>query len=175
MHPHRTIHPRRASGGNFGMQDTREALRWIQRNVENFGGDPQKVTIFGESSGSSMVETHLVAPRSNGLFQQAIMQVSEQHAAVAASLFVANATTTLANTTTTVTNTTTNDTDTTTFTTATFTTTPTTVVTTADHCHSHHQISFDRHTSQCVYFTFIVIEYICLSECRMLSVDQNIE
>jgi len=124
------------------MQDTREALRWIQRNVANFGGDPQKVTIFGESSGSSMVETHLVAPRSNGLFQQAIMQVSEEHAAVAASLFVANATTTIANTTTTVAYTTTNVTDTTTFTTTTVTTTvtttPTTVVTTADHCHSHH-------------------------------------
>jgi carboxylesterase type B len=149
------------------MQDTREALRWIQRNVANFGGDPQKVTIFGESSGSSMVETHLVAPRSNGLFQQAIMQVSEEHVAVAASLFVANATTTVAYTTT-------NVTDTTTFTTTTVpttvTTTPTTVVTTADHCHSHHQISFDRHTLQCVYFTLVVIECICLSEYHMLSV-----
>merc|ERR1712166_1078038 len=60
--------------GNFGLQDTREALRWIQRNIAAFGGDPSKITIFGESAGSSMVACHLVSAPSNGLFSQAVMQ-----------------------------------------------------------------------------------------------------
>jgi para-nitrobenzyl esterase len=62
------------SSGNFGLQDTRLALKWVQRNIGSFGGDPQRVTIFGESAGASLVATHLSAHRSNGLFKSAIMQ-----------------------------------------------------------------------------------------------------
>eukprot|EP00933_Yihiella_yeosuensis_P019323 TRINITY_DN15680_c0_g1_i1.p1 TRINITY_DN15680_c0_g1~~TRINITY_DN15680_c0_g1_i1.p1 ORF type:complete len:462 (+),score=98.80 TRINITY_DN15680_c0_g1_i1:24-1388(+) len=62
------------SAGNFGLQDTREALRWVRRNIAALGGDPSKITIAGESSGASMVATHMVAPRSFGLFAAAIMQ-----------------------------------------------------------------------------------------------------
>lgn len=62
------------SAGNFGLQDTRLSLEWVRRNIAAFGGDPDAVTIFGESAGSSIVETHLVAPRSNGLFHRAIME-----------------------------------------------------------------------------------------------------
>jgi len=62
------------SQGNFGIQDTREALRWVQRNIGALGGDPSRVTIFGESSGASMVATHIVSPRSASLFAGAIMQ-----------------------------------------------------------------------------------------------------
>lgn len=62
------------SAGNFGLQDTRLALEWVKRNIAAFGGDRGAVTIFGESAGSSIVETHLVAPRSNGLFHRAIME-----------------------------------------------------------------------------------------------------
>eukprot|EP00930_Biecheleria_cincta_P034376 TRINITY_DN23768_c0_g1_i1.p1 TRINITY_DN23768_c0_g1~~TRINITY_DN23768_c0_g1_i1.p1 ORF type:complete len:468 (+),score=62.06 TRINITY_DN23768_c0_g1_i1:433-1836(+) len=62
------------SSGNFGLQDTREALRWVQRNIQALGGDAGRVTIFGESAGASMVASHLVAPRSAGLFSGAIMQ-----------------------------------------------------------------------------------------------------
>ena len=62
------------SAGNFAIQDTRAALAWVQRNIANFGGDPDRVTIFGESSGASMVAVHLVAPRSRGLFHRAIME-----------------------------------------------------------------------------------------------------
>lgn len=62
------------SAGNFGLQDTREALLWVQRNIKALGGDPDRVTIFGESAGSSMVASHLVAPRSAGLFSGAVMQ-----------------------------------------------------------------------------------------------------
>eukprot|EP00729_Bicosta_minor_P008810 gene8810-30552_t len=54
--------------------DTREAMRWVRRNIKAFGGDPDAITIFGESAGASLVETHLVTPRSNNLFSRAIMQ-----------------------------------------------------------------------------------------------------
>jgi len=61
------------SAGNFAIQDTREALQWVQRNILALAGDPTRVTIFGESSGASMVATHLVMPRSFGLFSSAMM------------------------------------------------------------------------------------------------------
>jgi len=62
------------SSGNFGLQDTRLAMRWVQKNIVAFGGDPDRVTIFGESAGASLVETHLATPRTKNLFQHAIMQ-----------------------------------------------------------------------------------------------------
>ncbi|XP_045768327.1 juvenile hormone esterase-like isoform X1 [Maniola jurtina] len=58
--------------GNAGMKDQVAALRWVQRNIKNFGGDPNKVTIFGESVGSSSVTLHALSPMSKGLFRRAI-------------------------------------------------------------------------------------------------------
>ena len=58
--------------GNYGMLDQIEALKWVQENIKAFGGDPSKVTIFGESAGGSSVGLHVLSPLSKGLFQQAI-------------------------------------------------------------------------------------------------------
>ncbi|XP_072048631.1 cholinesterase-like [Amphiura filiformis] len=63
-----------ASPGNYGMLDQVEALRWINANINAFGGDANRITIFGESSGSSAVSAHLFSPLSEPLFQQAILQ-----------------------------------------------------------------------------------------------------
>lgn len=60
--------------GNWGMLDQVEALKWIQENIKAFGGDPNKVTILGVSSGGASVGLHLLSPLSKGLFHQAISE-----------------------------------------------------------------------------------------------------
>ena len=62
------------STGNYGLQDQRAVLQWVQKNGASFGGDTTKVTIFGESSGGSSVGFHVTNPKSNTLFARAIME-----------------------------------------------------------------------------------------------------
>lgn len=62
------------STGNHGLQDQQMALQWVRQNIRYFGGNPQLVTIFGESAGAFSVMWHLVSPKSKGLFQAAIME-----------------------------------------------------------------------------------------------------
>jgi len=60
--------------GNYGFLDQVAALEWVQGNIAAFGGDPDNITIFGESAGGASVCGHLVSPRSQGLFDRAIIQ-----------------------------------------------------------------------------------------------------
>lgn len=60
--------------GNNGLKDQVMALRWVQQNVAQFGGDPGNVTIFGSSSGGSCVHFHMLSAMSEGLFHHAISQ-----------------------------------------------------------------------------------------------------
>ncbi|XP_042888719.1 venom carboxylesterase-6-like [Penaeus japonicus] len=60
--------------GNLGLKDQTVALQWVQDNIRDLGGDPGKVTIFGESAGGASVDFHVLSPMSKGLFTRAIMQ-----------------------------------------------------------------------------------------------------
>jgi para-nitrobenzyl esterase len=60
--------------GNYGIMDQQFALRWVQRNISEFGGDPRNVTIFGESGGGLSVLSHLASPAAAGLFHRGIVE-----------------------------------------------------------------------------------------------------
>ena len=60
--------------GNYGIEDQQAALAWVRRNIRAFGGDPTRVTMFGESAGGLSTFTNLVSPTANGLFHRTIIE-----------------------------------------------------------------------------------------------------
>jgi para-nitrobenzyl esterase len=60
--------------GDYGLEDQQAALRWVQRNIASFGGNPHNVTIFGESAGGLSTLSQVASPQARGLFQRAIAE-----------------------------------------------------------------------------------------------------
>ncbi|XP_048821807.1 bile salt-activated lipase isoform X1 [Lagopus muta] len=60
--------------GNYGLKDQHMAIAWVKRNIKAFGGDPDNITIFGESAGAASVSLQMLSPKNAGLFKRAISQ-----------------------------------------------------------------------------------------------------
>lgn len=73
-HPALSAESPRGVSGNYGILDHIAALEWVRENIEGFGGDPENVTIFGESAGGASVYALLATPLAKGLFHRAISE-----------------------------------------------------------------------------------------------------
>jgi para-nitrobenzyl esterase len=72
-HPQITSEHAGGTPGNFGLLDQIAGMQWVKRNIASFGGDPDNVTIFGQSAGAVSTMLHLTSPMTNGLFHKAIV------------------------------------------------------------------------------------------------------
>ena len=73
-HPALSAESPEGISGNYGLMDQQFALEWVRRNIERFGGDRDKVTLFGESAGGLSTLSNVASPRAKGLFQRAIVE-----------------------------------------------------------------------------------------------------
>src|SRR5580698_1028264 len=85
-YPELTKESDRRGAANFGVMDSIAALQWVQKNIAAFGGDPKRVTIFGESAGAGAVANLMTAPQAKGLFERAIGESSAWSTATIAPL-----------------------------------------------------------------------------------------
>jgi para-nitrobenzyl esterase len=74
VHPALTAESPRGASGNYGLMDMLASLRWVQRNIAAFGGDPDNVTVFGQSAGAMAIASLVASPEAKGLMHRAISQ-----------------------------------------------------------------------------------------------------
>ncbi|MBX6359265.1 MAG: carboxylesterase family protein [Acidobacterium ailaaui] len=72
VHPELTAESPQHASGNYGLMDQAAAIQWVRRNIRNFGGDPDNITIFGESAGSFSVSAQMASPLAKDLIHRAI-------------------------------------------------------------------------------------------------------
>lgn len=65
--------------GNLGLKDQTEALRWVRDNIDKFGGDPDRVTLFGESAGAGAVHLQVLSPHATGKVLCRLLYSPHQH------------------------------------------------------------------------------------------------
>ena len=73
-HPELSAESDQGISGNYGLMDQIEALKWVKRNIGAFGGDPENVTVAGESAGALSIMLLMTSPKAEGLFDKAILQ-----------------------------------------------------------------------------------------------------